>query len=99
MQVTVYGPLRSATGGKTVELEFDGGTVRDALSAFVERYPRAKPQLYTDDDRLRSSVRLSVNGERVDPDEECPDDADLTVFPAVQGGAGRGRHENGSSRR
>lgn len=85
MQVTVYGPLRSATGEKTVELAFDGESVRDALAAFVEEYPRARPQLY-DGDQLRSSVRVSVNGERVDLDAACPADAELTVFPAVQGG-------------
>lgn len=85
MQVTVYGPLRSATGEKTVEVGFDGGTVSDALAAFVEEYPRAKPQLY-DDGHLRTSVRVSVDGERADLDDECPADAELTVFPAVQGG-------------
>ncbi|WP_435176417.1 ubiquitin-like small modifier protein 1 [Halorussus sp. AFM4] len=89
MQVTVYGPLRSATGEKTVELAFGGGTVRDALAVFVEEYPRARSQLYDDDDRVRSSVRVSVNGERADLDDGCPADAELTVFPAVQGGDGR----------
>lgn len=95
MQITVYGPLRSATGGKTVELAFDGGTVRDALSAFVREYPRAKSQLY--DDGLRSSVRVSVDGERVDLDDTCPADAELTVFPAVRGGSRVA--QKGSSRR
>ncbi|NHN60080.1 MULTISPECIES: ubiquitin-like small modifier protein 1 [Halorussus] len=97
VQVTAYGPLRSATGGKTVEFEFDGGTVRDALAVLVEEYPRAKSQLYDDEDRLRTSVRLSVNGERVDPDDECPAGAELTVFPAVQGG--RWRRQKSRSRR
>jgi molybdopterin synthase sulfur carrier subunit len=90
MQVTVYGPLRSATGKKTVSLAFDGGTVEEALAVFIDKYPRAKFQLYGDDGRLRSSARISVNGERVDVDDACPGDAELTVFPPVQGG-GRDR--------
>ena len=33
MELTVYGPLRSATGEKTVEVDFDGETIADALEA------------------------------------------------------------------
>jgi sulfur-carrier protein len=86
MRVTVYGPLRSATGEKTVSLAFDGGSVKEALAAFVERYPRAEAQLYDDGGRLRSSARISVNGERAGVNDACPGDAELTVFPPVQGG-------------
>ncbi|MFB6130531.1 MAG: ubiquitin-like small modifier protein 1 [Salinigranum sp.] len=86
MEVTVYGPLRSATGEKTVEFEFDGDTVGDALAAFVERYPRARPQLYGDDGRLRGSVRVGIDGERAEPEDSCPPDATLALHPAVQGG-------------
>ncbi|WP_227356359.1 ubiquitin-like small modifier protein 1 [Haladaptatus salinisoli] len=86
MEVTVYGPLRGATGEKTVTLPFDGGTVEDALTVFVENYPRATSQLYAADGQLRGSARISVNGKPVDLDDDCPGDAELTVFPAVQGG-------------
>ncbi|WP_226481268.1 MoaD/ThiS family protein [Natrinema amylolyticum] len=84
--VTVYGPLRSATGGKTVTLEWAGGTVADALAAIVEAYPRAEPHLF-DGDAVRSSVRVSIDGERAGLERAVPDDASLTVVPAVQGGA------------
>lgn len=91
MKVTVYGPLRSATGDKTVPVAFDGGTVSDALAAFVDAYPRARPQVYTDDGSVRPSVRLSVDGRRVDLEAKCPPDAELSVVPAVQGGSGAPR--------
>lgn len=86
MEVTVYGPLRGATGGKTVELEFEGGTVREALEALVEAYPRAGQHLFRADGRLEPSARTSVNGESVAPDERCPADADLHVHPPMRGG-------------
>ena len=89
MQVTVYGPLRSATGEKTVDVSFAGGTAADAVAAFTDAYPRARPQLYTDDGDLRPSVRVMHDGERVDADEPCPADADLALFPAMQGGRPR----------
>ncbi|RZV08468.1 molybdopterin converting factor small subunit [Natrinema hispanicum] len=84
--ITVYGPLRSATGAKTVSLEWAGGTVADAIAALVDAYPRAEPYLY-DDDRIRPSVRVSLDGERADLVTRVSGDASLTVVPAVQGGA------------
>lgn len=85
MELSVYGPLRGATGRKTVTLEFDGDTVADAIDAFVDAYPRAQPHLY-DGETLRPSVRVALEGERVDLEADCPADASLALFPAVQGG-------------
>jgi molybdopterin synthase sulfur carrier subunit len=86
MEITVYGPLRSATGEKTVNLDFEGETVGDALETFVAQYPRARSQLYTDDGAIRPSVRVTVDGERADLDASCPDDGTLTLHPAMRGG-------------
>lgn len=85
MNVTVYGPLRSATGGKHAKIEFSGGTVEEAIVAFVEAYPRAEPQLY-DGDEIRSSVRVTVEGEALGFEDPCPSGTALTLHPAVQGG-------------
>ena len=86
MDVTVYGPLRSATGEKTVTLEFTGTTVADALAEFTAAYPRATPYLY-DGETVRPSVRVSINGERVALEAPVSNDAELTLMPAVQGGS------------
>jgi molybdopterin synthase sulfur carrier subunit len=85
MEITVYGPLRGATGEKTVTVDFDGGTVAEALDAFVDAFPRAEQHLF-DDGRLQSSVRVTADGERADPGDDCPGDATLSVHPAMQGG-------------
>ncbi len=86
MDVTVYGPLRSATGEKTVTLEFTGSTVADALAEFTATYPRATPYLY-DGDEVRSSVRVSVDGQRAPLEAPVSNDAELVLMPAVQGGS------------
>lgn len=86
MEVTVYGQLRSATGEKRVSVPFDGGTVRDALAALVEAYPRAEQHLFDEDGELVGSARVAINGEVVDEDAKCPGDAELSVHPAMQGG-------------
>lgn len=85
MQVTVYGALRGITGDKTVDVPFDGGTVRDALAAFAAEYPRAKRRLYDDGD-VASGLRVVVDGEVVGPGDDCRPEATLALLPAVRGG-------------
>ena len=86
MEITVYGPLRSATGDKRVEIDPDGSTVSAVLNALVTAYPRAESQLVDDDGELRPSVRVTVDGENAALDDECPPDAAVAVFPAMRGG-------------
>ncbi|MFB1066649.1 MoaD/ThiS family protein [Natrinema sp. H-ect4] len=85
-EITVYGPLRSATGDKTVTLEWSGDTVADAIAAVVESYPRAEPHLY-DGKEIRASVRVSIDGERAEFEDRIPEGASLSLVPAVQGGS------------
>ena len=61
MQVTVYGPLRTATGGKSVLVEADPDTVGDALDAFVEAYPRAERHPVDCDGDLRTNWHSSAD--------------------------------------
>lgn len=86
MELTLFGPLRGVTGEKTVEVEVTGGTVGDVLDAFVERYPRARDQLFDEGGALRPSVRVTRDGERVTPDDAVTETDALTVYPAMRGG-------------
>ncbi|MDT3435502.1 ubiquitin-like small modifier protein 1 [Haloarcula sp. 1CSR25-25] len=86
MEVTVYGPLRAATGSKTVEVTVDGDTVETVITAFVEAYPRAESQLIDETGDLRPSVRVMVDGDSADRDERVPPDAAIELFPAMRGG-------------
>jgi ThiS family. len=86
VEVTVYGPLRAATGGKHVTIDPDDETVRSVLDALVAAFPRAASHLVDDAGDLRPSVRVTVDGERADPDAAVPADAVVAVFPAMRGG-------------
>jgi len=86
MDLTVYGPLRSATGEKQVRVDPDDETVRAVIEAFVDAYPRARGHLVDDAGALRPSVRVTVDGERAGLDDDCPPDADVALFPAMRGG-------------
>lgn len=91
MDVTVYGDLRAATGEKTVVLEADSETIGEALDRFVEAYPRARSRIFDAEGEIRPSVRVMLDGERVDLDSECPQQAHIQLFPAMQGGKGEDR--------
>jgi molybdopterin synthase sulfur carrier subunit len=86
MEVTVYGQLRDSTGEKTVVVEFEGGTVRESLFAFVAAYPKAERHLLRDDERIEPSVRIAVDGERKGLEDRCPADASVSIHPPMQGG-------------
>lgn len=86
MDITVYGQLRGATGEKTVTVDFEGNTVRDALEAFVTEYPRADRHLFRESGELEPSIRVAIDGERVEFDDRCPPEASLSIHPAMQGG-------------
>lgn len=87
MELTVYGPLRSATGAKRIRVDPDGETVRAVVEAFVAAYPRAESHLVDCSGTLRPSVRVTVDGERASLDDDCPPDADVALFPAMRGGS------------
>lgn len=89
MEVTVYGQLRAATGSKTVALDTDASTVGAVLEEFLAAYPRARPHVLDDDGDVRPSVRVTCDGEHVDLDADCPQDATLQLFPAMAGGEER----------
>jgi molybdopterin converting factor small subunit len=86
MHVTVYGPLRSATGEKTVRVDAEGETVRDVLDAFVDAYLRAGTHPTDGEGTLRPSVRVLVGDRRVDLDESVTDAESMRLFPAMRGG-------------
>lgn len=86
MDVTVYGPLRSATGGKRLELAPAEQTVQGVLDALLDEHPRAESQLLDEEGALRPSVRVTVDGESAAMEDDCPADADVAIFPAMRGG-------------
>jgi molybdopterin synthase sulfur carrier subunit len=86
MKLTVYGPLRSATGEKTVELSLSGETVRDLLNAFVDEYPKTATHLSDDDGNIRPSVRVMIGEHKAELDDSIPKGEPVKLFPAMRGG-------------
>ncbi|QOS13535.1 MoaD family protein (plasmid) [Haloferax gibbonsii] len=86
MEITVYGPLRSVTGEKTVEVSPSGETVNDLLTAFVDEHPKTATHLADDDGAIRPSVRVMVGEHKATLDDPIPDGEQVKLFPAMRGG-------------
>jgi MoaD family protein len=86
MELLVYGPLRAATGSKTVELQTRGDTVGDLLDELVAEYPRIASQLVDSDGDVRPSVRVVVDDERATLEQPVSETQTVKVFPAMRGG-------------
>lgn len=86
MRITVFGPLRSATGEKTVELSPAGETVRDLLDTFVNEHPKTSTHLSDDDGNIRPSVRVMVGEHKAKLDDPIPEGEQVKLFPAMRGG-------------
>ncbi|WP_042664223.1 ubiquitin-like small modifier protein 1 [Haloferax sp. ATB1] len=86
MEITVYGPLRSVTGEKMVEVYPSGETVRDLLTAFVDEHPKTATHLSDDDGTIRPSVRVMIGEHKATLDDPIPDGEQVKLFPAMRGG-------------
>ncbi len=88
VNVKIPTQLRPATGGLS-EVKVDGSTVREALDSLFEDHVELKERI-TDGGELRRFVNVYLGGEDIrfsdGLDSVIPDDAELTILPAVAGG-------------
>jgi MoaD family protein len=89
VKVQIPGPLRSLTAG-AAEVEVDATNVQGVIDALEGKYTGVKSRLSDEDGRLRSYVRVFVNGEdaRGLGDAKAPLKAgdSVSIVPAIAGG-------------
>lgn len=91
MAVSVRVPttFRALTGGKA-EVNVDGGTVGEVISAMEAAHPGFKERLLDDDGSLRRFVNVFVADEDVrylqGLDTPVPEGASMSIMMAVAGG-------------
>lgn len=89
VMVKIPTQLRSLTEGAD-EVEAKGNTLADILEDLETRHPGMKERLLDDGGELRRFVNVYLNDEDVRFLEglktEVPDDARLSIIPAVAGG-------------
>ena len=92
VKVQIPAPLRSLTAG-AAEVEVDATNVQGVIDALEGKYKGIKSRLCDEDGRLRSYVRVFVNGEdaRGLGDAKAPlkPGDSVSIVPAIAGGGGR----------
>jgi MoaD family protein len=87
--VKIPAQLRSATGGDS-ETEVDGTTVGEVLDRLFDRYEELRDRI-CEDGNLRRFVNVYLDGEDIrflsGVDTEVADGNEVTILPAVAGGA------------
>lgn len=92
MSVTVRVPttLRTLTAG-AAEIQVEGTTVADVLSALDDAHPGFKDKLLDDQGNLRRFVNVFLADDDVrfmdGLDTDVPDGETLSIIPAVAGGS------------
>jgi MoaD family protein len=89
VKVQIPAPLRSLTAG-AAEVEVDATNVQGVIDALEGKYKGIKSRLCDEDGRLRSYVRVFVNGEdaRGLGDAKAPlkPGDSVSIVPAIAGG-------------
>jgi len=89
-KILIPTPLRQYTE-KQSEIQIQGATVGEVLTALTTRYADLRKQLYSDAGALRSYVNVYVNDEDIrylEKDKTEVKDADtLTIVPSIAGGS------------
>ena len=92
VKVQIPAPLRTLTAG-AAEVEVDAANVQGVIDALEGKFRGIKSRLCDEDGRLRSYVRVFVNGEdaRGLGDAKAPlkPGDSVSIVPAIAGGGGR----------
>jgi molybdopterin synthase sulfur carrier subunit len=90
VKVQIPAPLRSLTAG-AAEVEVEASTVDGVVEGLESRFKGVKARLCDEDGRLRSYVRIFVNGEdaRALGEGKAPlrSGDTVAIVPAIAGGA------------
>jgi sulfur-carrier protein len=93
-RIVLPGPLREAAGGRRT-LEVQATTVREALDRLAADLPALERRIRDERGAVREHVQLFVGPTDIRDaeglDTPLPEDAELSVVPAISGGGRRSR--------
>ena len=88
--VRIPTPLRTMTSGQA-EVTVDGATVRDVIEGLEKQFPGMRARLCDDSGDVRRFVNVFVGDEDIrflqGLDTPVPDGTQVSIIPAVAGGA------------
>ena len=84
--VRLRAPLSELAGGRR-ELELDGATVREVLTALELEHPGTRGWILDEHGRIREHVNVFVNKEYGREDTSVSSSDLLQIIPAISGGS------------
>jgi molybdopterin converting factor small subunit len=85
MTIHIPSALRSYTHQQS-EVEVEGSTLRDVLSALDARYPGFRFRIVTEQDRIRPHIRIFVNDEQAQDLLSALDEKDRVYIVCASSG-------------
>jgi molybdopterin synthase sulfur carrier subunit len=89
--VRIPTPLRKYTGGKP-EVEVEGASVRAVFDSIEARHAGIRDKVFDDAGAVRRFINVFLNGEDIrhmkGPDTPVKSGDELSIVPAIAGGAG-----------
>ena len=80
IKLLLFAHLKEIIGSNPITLDLPtAATGQVLLDRLIEKYPAAE--------KHKSSLRLSMNGEYITPDDIIVDSSEVAVFPPVSGGS------------
>ena len=61
LKLNMLRPFSDVVGKKELGFEFDGTTIEELCKALVNKYPKLKEELYTENDQITDYVSIFVN--------------------------------------
>ena len=92
MQFNLYATFRLLAGVKTIQIDLpEGTTVREAVTAVIERRPELRPHWLNQNGEIHAHVHIFINGhdvQNMDLRDDTPlkNQDVLDFFPPVGGG-------------
>lgn len=89
VKVKLFGHFRYITDSKEVDIDAKGETVKDVVSALVEKYPDLGPAIL-ENEEIKPYVNLLLNGKNVKESgglaAKVKESDDIVLFPPMAGG-------------
>lgn len=90
VKVIIPTPLRPYAG-KQESVQYDAGTVGEALARLTSQFSDLRKHLYTDDGKIRSFVNVYVNDEDIRylsrENTQIKDGDTISIVPSIAGGS------------
>jgi molybdopterin synthase sulfur carrier subunit len=90
LKLNLLKPFSDAVGTKELNLDFQGKSLEDLLRYLVEKYPKLKDEVLTDDNQITDYISIFINDKPLPVlggvEVQLKDGDELLIFVPISGG-------------